>query len=316
MDRIVSKKGKLTFKGEPVEKKKKKKRPVEDSNKNSEEFSFPEEERNWIISNDPDDFVGPMFLISMAIDPPSCLSSHESSTRAFFKPLPDTQTDEELSKPQKIKKKYADEDEDETEEQRYDTAKILAMAEPIEVSTVMIGKRLVGYEDPSTFNVKNDKPAETNWKISLCSAFDKFLTCDKFGGVSFDREAVGPTEEFDILVRPDGIALKNTYGKFLKVENGGILRFDSETVGSRETFRVKVQIQNKKKKKTKKEEEAMTNVGQIEIDQIKRFHAAKNGIWTFVEESTRELKHAKNEGKLNETLLDRREKIKSDKFCK
>lgn len=47
-----------------------------------------------------------------------------------------------------------------------------------------------------------------------------------------------------------------------------------------------------------------------------RFQSWQDGKLRVSESDKRALKRAKEEGKLHEQLLDRREKMKSDKFCK
>ncbi|KAJ3126148.1 Protein frg1 [Nowakowskiella sp. JEL0407] len=301
--------GKLVFKGEP--KKKKKKRPVSDDNPQKQAAPAQEPSSDppaWVLTNDPVHFIGPIFIVSMATNPPSVLSAHEASTKIHLKPLPTTQQ----QTPAKKKKIHYDEDEEDFIQPDY--AVLLQQVEPKDVATVLVGKRAT-FEDTS-ISISNQPPKSKIPKISISSAYDKFLTCDKFGCATFERDAVGPSEEFEVIVKEDGVAFRNMFGTFLRAEDGGGVRFDSETVGSRETFRVKVQSGNIVKKKTKVEEEAELNLKQLERDQIKRFHAGHNGSWQFVTHSKLSLSEAIQNGNINETMLDRREKIKSDKFCK
>jgi protein FRG1 len=55
---------------------------------------------------------------------------------------------------------------------------------------------------------------------------------------------------------------------------------------------------------------------EIELNNVKRFQSWSDGRVRVTNEDTRELKKAKKEGKFSEAMLDRREKLKSDKFCK
>jgi protein FRG1 len=98
----------------------------------------------------------------------------------------------------------------------------------------------------------------------------KFLSCDKHGIVSADRDARGPQEEWTPVVLPDGmVAFMNVYEKYLSIDEvaGGslTLRGDSEEVGFRERFWVKIQNKYKKEatdeeKKKKDGEEAPTRI--------------------------------------------------------
>ena len=92
-------------------------------------------------------------------------------------------------------------------------------------------------------------------KVSLKSCYDKYLGVDKFGAVECSREAVGPTEEWEVIHRPDGFCFKSVlYNKFLKLDLNDnsssttiTARADSDTIGFLETVRVKCQLQQKHK---------------------------------------------------------------------
>ena len=113
---------------------------------------------------------------------------------------------------------------------------------PTEVSQVWVTTRVAG---ATTINLRTGVGE------------GKFLSCDKHGIVSADREARGPQEEWTPVVFPDGmVAFQNVYEQYLSVDEvaGGSLslRGDSEEVGFRERFWVK--IQNKYKKEAHDEE--------------------------------------------------------------
>jgi protein FRG1 len=62
------------------------------------------------------------------------------------------------------------------------------------------------------------------------------------------------------------------------------------------------------------------SIGQVEFDHLKMFHSIQASSFgerdlSRTKEDTKRLKRAKEEGNLNEMLLDRRAKSKSDKFC-
>jgi protein FRG1 len=85
----------------------------------------------------------------------------------------------------------------------------------------------------------------------------KFLSCDKHGLVTADREARGPQEEWTPVILEGGmVAFMNVYEKYLGVDEvaGGqlVLRGDSDNVGFQERFYVK--IQNKYKQEAHEEE--------------------------------------------------------------
>jgi len=150
----------------------------------------------------------------------------------------------------------------------------------------------------------------------------KFLSCDKHGLVAADREARGPQEEWTPVILPDGmVAFMNVYEKYLSIDEvaGGALqlRGDSEEVGFRERFWVKIQHKYKQEahaeEKKKKEGLGDTKIDEAATNKVYQAWGAGRSIVSGSDK--KELKTAKKEGRLSEALLDRRAKLKSDRFC-
>ncbi|CAG8779284.1 9322_t:CDS:2 [Gigaspora margarita] len=180
--------------------------------------------------------------------------------------------------------------------------KQLPTCEPDEVSFVLVGSRIAGATDT----------------ISLKTFNGKYLASDKFGAITAEREAIGPQEEWRPIIKNDGIALQNSYDKFLSVDeiaDGGYkLRADVETIGFCETWHVKCQARFRKKlKSTKKESKP---ISEFEIEQIKKYQTWGGGRIKTTKDDISELRKAKKEGNFSEALLDRREKVKADRYCK
>ncbi|KAF7727528.1 hypothetical protein EC973_007429 [Apophysomyces ossiformis] len=177
-----------------------------------------------------------------------------------------------------------------------------SLTEPKIVNQVFVGARLVGQTNSFTFK----------------SCHGKYLSSDKVGVVSCDREAIGGAEEWRPTLTDAGYAFQNTHNKFLMVDEiagGGFkLRADSDDVGFCETFTVYCQARFKRKQKKEKKEK--TNAGQIELDHVKKYQSWGGGRIMMTKEDTRTLKRAKQEGRFAEAMLDRREKVKSDRYCK
>ncbi|GAA5910984.1 uncharacterized protein JCM6883_000669 [Sporobolomyces salmoneus] len=185
---------------------------------------------------------------------------------------------------------------------------------------------------------------DTNDKITLRSGTGKFLASDELGQVTADREARGPQEEWIIEQSESSsgrFVLKSMYGKYLGVDQvaGGKLelRCDGAEEGETERWRITVQgeyVAKAKKQynerngiKTKEMEgsgsgsmtsNGLTIVGDLsaqEKESILRYQARGGRKYIGTEEDTKELKRAKKEGKLSEAMLDRRTKLKSDRYC-
>jgi protein FRG1 len=179
---------------------------------------------------------------------------------------------------------------------------------PTEVSQVWVTTRVAG---SPTVNLRTG------------TGEGKFLSCDAHGLVSADKEARGPQEEWTPVILPDGmVAFMNVYEKYLSVDEvaGGALqlRGDSEEVGFGERFWVK--IQNKYKKEASEEEKKKTDglhdatkIDETSTNRIYQAWGAGRSITSTAD--SKELKKARKEGRLAEAMLDRRAKLKSDRFC-
>ena len=132
--------------------------------------------------------------------------------------------------------------------------------EPSEVAQVWVTTRVAG---SPTINLRTG------------TGEGKFLSCDKHGIVSANREARGPEEEWTPVVLPDGmVAFMNVYENYLSVDEvaGGALqlRGDSEQVGFRERFWVKIQSKYKKEvHEEKKKREAGSEMTVIDEASVK-----------------------------------------------
>ncbi|KAH9173620.1 FRG1-like family-domain-containing protein [Lactarius sanguifluus] len=178
---------------------------------------------------------------------------------------------------------------------------------PTEVSQVWVTTRVAG---AGTINLRTG------------TGEGKFLSCDKHGLVTADREARGPQEEWTPVVLEDGmVAFMNVYEKYLSIDEvaGGqlALRGDSDTVGFQERFYVK--IQNKYKREAHEEERKKGGV----LDQPSMDEKGTNSIYqawgagrsVVSMDDKKELKRARKQGRLAEALLDRRSKLKRFVTC-
>jgi protein FRG1 len=148
----------------------------------------------------------------------------------------------------------------------------LSSIEPNEVSQVFVLQQV---------------PSSSPVRYTLKSAFDKYFGVDKFGLVSCEREAVGPSEEWEVIPKDGGFIMRSAYDKFMKIDlaskNIGVpgslgtpqtqskllhARCDSETAGFLETFYLKCQTAQKRKSKKVKATEVSVEDSQYELEQL------------------------------------------------
>lgn len=131
----------------------------------------------------------------------------------------------------------------------------LLSLEPKEVQHVWVVTRVAGTET-----------------INLRTPDGKFLSADKHGLVSADREARGPQEEWTPTMLEDGmVALQSTYGNYLGLDEvaGGALslRADADNIGFHEKWWVKVQYAYKKKAGEEERKRKEVTEGMSRIDE-------------------------------------------------
>ncbi|KAF9265499.1 hypothetical protein L218DRAFT_957079 [Marasmius fiardii PR-910] len=275
---------KLKFKGDKA-KKKRKREDGDDEGRGSirrkDDNTDPE---TWVFPENPEEIRGPTFIIHPSDPTPISVNFNSTTNRIVIHSL----------------------DKDKTEDS--DEPPKLLERTPTDVAQVWVTTRVAG---SPTVNIRSG------------TGEGKFLSCDAHGLVSADRDARGPQEEWTPVIMPDGmVAFMNVYEKYLSVDEvaGGSLqlRGDSKEVGFGERFWVKIQHKYKKEanEDKKKKQEGMSGPPKIDEAGTNHLYQAWGAGRSVVSESDRkELKRARKEGRLAEALLDRRSKLKSDRFC-
>lgn len=156
-------------------------------------------------------------------------------------------------------------------------------------------------------------------KIAIKSCFERHLGTDKFGLVECNKLAVGMDTEWVVIPKEDGFGFQSNWDSYLSLhipesESTSLkdvkLRCDSDSIGSKETFIILCQASVlSQAKRIKKEQEL--DVLEIEQGKLKEFQ----GSGKLGSDFGVGLGKAMKEGKLNEALLDKRSKLKRDKFC-
>lgn len=211
-DRVRS--TKLKFKGEKTKKKRKHEDDEEEgsSSRRKRKEEDDESPETWVLPENPNEIRGPTFVMHPSDPSPICINYDSTRGRIVLHSLDKDRTDDSTT-PMSVLERV-----------------------PTEVSQVWVTTRVAG---SATINLRTG------------TGEGKFLSCDKHGLVSADREARGPQEEWTPVVFPDGmVAFQNVYEKYLSVDEvaGGTLslRGDSEQVGFGERFWVKIQSKYKK----------------------------------------------------------------------
>jgi protein FRG1 len=146
---------------------------------------------------------------------------------------------------------------------------------------------------------------------------NRYLSCDKFGILSANTEAVSPLESFLAIATADTPGtfqiqtLRDTYltvkpSTSSKSSAPPEIRGDAEDVNFNTTLRIRMQARFKPKLKASKEEKAREKISRKELE-------AAVGR-KLDDGEVRRLKRARREGDYHEALLDIKVKNKHDKY--
>lgn len=153
-------------------------------------------------------------------------------------------------------------------------------------------------------------------KFALKSGYGKYLGLSKDGVVVGRSDAVGPMEQWEPIWQDGKMAIQSVLGKFISVS------LDDDSIIARSYAASDSEhccVRSNKSREVKKvvvpvEEQA--NLAEVEVNYVKKFQKFQDKKLRVNEGDVSELKRAKNEGTLHETLLDRRSKMKADRYCK
>ncbi|KAF9075157.1 FRG1-like family-domain-containing protein [Rhodocollybia butyracea] len=274
---------KLKFKGDKLKKKRRRDEGEEggSSSKRRKEDNFDPD--TWVFPENPNEIRGPTFIVHPSDPSPISVNFNSTTNRIILHHLDKEKSEDD------------------------DTPSLLERT-PTDISQVWVTTRVAG---STTINIRSG------------SGEGKFVSSNAVGIVSSDRDARGPQEEWTPVIMPDGmVALMNSYEKYLSIDEvaGGSLqlRADSDEVGFRERFWLKIQNKYKKEanEEEKKKKEGMAGPPKIDEAETNHLYQAWGAKRSVVSNSDKkELKRARKEGRLAEALLDRRAKLKSDRFC-
>lgn len=160
--------------------------------------------------------------------------------------------------------------------------------------------------------------------IALKSAYGKYLGVNQHGLVIGRSEAIGPNEYFQVEIDYDydgrKCYLKASNGKYVGVNGEG----DVVATSDAKSESVEVQIRSLSKKDDAKSalkrelpaEEQSEDLRNVEYNYVMKYQKFQDKKVKLSKNDVNELNEAKQSGFLHEKLLDRREKMKADRYCK
>ena len=146
----------------------------------------------------------------------------------------------------------------------------------------------------------------------------------KEGKVTGTAEAVGPMEQWETVFQDGKLALMGANSRFMTLnESSETVECSMQRAGEDEMIKIRSNAEREEDKAPEIHEDDQGNVGQIELNYVKKFQCFQGGSLFGVDkkiklcnDDRRQLLEAKNDGSMHETMLDRRVKMKADRYCK
>ncbi|CAI9736266.1 Hypothetical predicted protein [Octopus vulgaris] len=153
-------------------------------------------------------------------------------------------------------------------------------------------------------------------KIALKSGYGKYLSVEKSGEVVGRSDAIGEREQWEPVFQEGKTAICGPNGCFLSSDEDGNITCIKSKAGPSEMVRLKSCTDNTPDPKADIPVEERASVRQAEINYVKKFQSFQDRRLRVSKDDVKVLKKAKKDGTLHGNLLDRREKMKSDRYCK
>ncbi|XP_066245536.1 protein FRG1 [Euwallacea similis] len=153
-------------------------------------------------------------------------------------------------------------------------------------------------------------------KVAFKSGYDKYLSVNKNGVVVGRSDAIGPVEQWEPVFEEGKMALIGWNDCFMSADDEDSIVAKSKKASTDHFLTIRSHTFKEVNKFKDVPEEEQGNLKQVEINYVKKFQKFQDKRLRLCTEDRNQLKKAKDEGTFHETLLDRRSKMKADRYCK
>lgn len=153
--------------------------------------------------------------------------------------------------------------------------------------------------------------------IAFKSGYGKYVRVEKNGIITGRSDAIGPMEQWEPVFSDGKMALQSHSDCFMSVDDQeDAIVAVSKTAGPQEMLQIRSQTVKEDNPLKDVPTEDQGALEQVEINYVKKFQKFQDKRLRINTEDTSVLRKAKDEGTFHEALLDRRSKMKADRYCK
>ncbi|XP_011502193.1 PREDICTED: protein FRG1 homolog [Ceratosolen solmsi marchali] len=153
-------------------------------------------------------------------------------------------------------------------------------------------------------------------KIALKSGYGKYIGVDKKGMVVGRSDAVGAMEQWEPIFQDGKLAILGNTGCFISVNEDDDIICKKPTAGPNEYVWIRSMIQQIDDPNKDIPTEEQGSLEEVEVNYVRKFQKFQDKKLKISKDKISELKKAKEGGSFHEVLLDRRSKMKADRYCK
>ncbi len=137
--------------------------------------------------------------------------------------------------------------------------------------------------------------------------------------LNFVLDAIGMREHFEPVFEKGNLALSASNDKFIRFNDEGDLVAMDDSATEANFLQIRSNAKRTNEKDQRQKELPIEEQGSIietEINYVKKFQKFQDKKLRINQGDVSQLVDAKKTGALHEALLDRREQMKSDRYCK
>lgn len=153
-------------------------------------------------------------------------------------------------------------------------------------------------------------------KIALKSGYGKYLSVDPNGYVIGRADAIGTREQWEPVFQEGKMALNGCNSCFISYDDDGDIVCSNKKAGDNEMIKIRLNAMIDKDPLADIPMEERGKIKDAEINYVKKFQSFQDRKLKISKEEVSNLKKARKDGVLHECMLDRREKMKADRYCK